>query len=327
MADQYSSTVAVEFHTPQDGRVRLEARPGPDAPAVPGSPLRLRSLRLIEPWYGVDGGQVTELLQKRVVRTGGWAQWPHYDALDREIGIGLRLLRGCAAVSRPYPQHFSRLVGYDVDEPEPFALFLPYRGEPVSRVVRRFLLPGQRAFESGLFHCLQQLEALGVLHRSIGPETVLWDQRASRVQLVDFGDAAVRGSVVTPVPGSPWRCARDLRSDDPRFDVWSAAALVCYAVTGRPVEGGDPAKDPALRGSSLLTLLPRLLDPNIASRPTAREVLRGLGHFEIWPDVEDGAGDTEFELGGAEFDSYFPPSARSGSVRSESIPAEQRGSR
>lgn len=302
------SPQTLRFAGPGLERLELAVTFGEDRAPQPGSPFRLRTVRLAEPWPGVEPGGVTELLQKRIV-DGGRAEWAHLDGLDREISIGLRLLRGSAAAGREYPRELTRLIGYDVDALEPFVLYLPYHGTPVARQVRRFLLPDQQALESGLFQALERLASLGVTHRAISPDTVLWEQGTSRVQLVDFSSAVVSGSAAGAAAGTPWLCPADVHSGDTRVDVWSAGAVLYYAITGRRPADRDPASDAAMRSSTLQSQLARILADSVAARPDAREVLLALGRHETWPDLTAliDAPDAEFERGGAEFDGIFPP--------------------
>lgn len=308
MAEQSPRPLPLRFTGPGSARTELEVTLGPDRAQPPSSPFRLRSVRLAHAWPEIEPGGVVELLQKRIVAEGGPVGWAHYDSLDREIGIGLRLLRGCSAAGLEYPRELTRLIGYDVDAVEPYVLYLPCRGQPVAKHVRRFLLPEQQALEAGLFQALARLASLGVAHRAISPESVLWDQGTSRVQLVDFSSAVVTGSAVAASPGTAWLAPGDLQSSDARVDVWSAGAVLYYAITGRRPGDRDPASDAAMRSSTLQPQLARILAGSTASRPHAREVLRELGRAESWPDLSRviDKRDEAFELGGEAFDKIFP---------------------
>lgn len=298
--------------TDAEGRTQsLEATWERDEPCAPGSPVRVRRLRLAAPWDGVDADGVTGLLQKRVVAaTGPNVDWGPYDALDREISIGLHLVRGCAAAGRPYPAELSRLVGYDVDAEEPFVLYLPHRGQPVGRFAGRFLLREQREFETGVFRALGLLAAMGVTHRGIGPDTVLWDKDTLQVQAVDFSSAVLSGTKQVQAFRTGWTHEQDAGSSDPRVDVWSGGALAFYSATGRsPGPGDEAAADPALQSSRLAAELSRILSPSLGKRPTAAAVLRGMGLPDPWPLPSRAAtaADELFAEGGRRFDLRFPP--------------------
>ncbi|MEZ0113852.1 hypothetical protein ABH920_007886 [Catenulispora sp. EB89] len=306
-----SASGPVEF-TDAEGRTQsLDAAWEADEPWPPGSPVRVRRLRLAARWAGVDADGATGLLQKRVVpSTARNVDWAPYDALDREISIGLHLVRGCAAAGRPYPAELSRLVGYDVDAEEPFVLYLPYRGQPVSRFVGRLLLREQRVFETGVFKALGLLAAMGVTHRAIGPDTVLWDKETLQVQAVDFSSAVLSGTKHVQAVRAAWLHEQDAASSDPRVDVWSAGALAFYSATGRRLgPGDDPVAEPALQSSRLAAQLSRILSPSIEKRPTAAAVLHSIGYPDPWPEPNRTAtaADELFAEGGRRFDVRFPP--------------------
>ena len=310
MSDQQDKPQELAFTDAGGKEVLLRGRFGPDRTPSADSAVRLRSVRLVEPWHGIEPSGITELLQKRIVMVpGGRLDWSRYDGLDREISIGLRLSRGYVAPGREYPPELARLVGYDVDAPEPFAVFLPYRGEPLKGLARRFLLPDQQAVESGLFRALHQLAALGIVHRAISPDTVLWDAGSSRVQVVDYSHAVVAraGGGDGAVAESPWLCPADVRRVDPRVDVWSAGAVIYYVVADRRIGDGDPLTDPALRNSDLHRHLVRILADSVDSRPAAREVLGALRPHDNpqEPLQAVDAPEESFQRGAEQFDAIF----------------------
>ena len=306
-----STSGVVEFTDSSGRRQGFEASWEADQPWAPESPVRVRRLRLASSWDGVDAAGATALLQKRVVTsTARNVDWAPYDALDREIAIGLHLVRGCSAAGRPYPAELSRLVGYDVDVEEPFVLYLPYRGQPVSRFVGRLLLREQRAVETGMFRALGLLAALGVAHRGIGPDTVLWDNETLQVQAVDFSNAVLSGTKHVEAVRGAWLHELDAASSDPRVDVWSAGALAFYVATGRRLgPGDDPVAEPAFQSSSLAAEMSRIVSPSLENLPSAAAVLRGIGHPDPWPEPNrtTAAAAELFAEGGRRFDERFPP--------------------
>ena len=111
----------------------------------------------------------------------------------------------------------------------------------------------------------------GVVHRDLKPSNIRVD-RDGQTRLIDFGLACVEGFTLATSPdsfvGSPDYVAPELLSQDeidPRSDVYSLAAVIFHAVTGRKPFSGSSWIDIAAR---------RLIEPP----PEATEVPRGFAH-------------------------------------------------
>jgi hypothetical protein len=164
-----------------------------------------------------------------------------YRMIDSEILAGRRLAH--QAAHGAYPRQLARLIGYDADSAESFALFEPYRGEPTAAVAGHLLPAGQLQFQVSLLTGLRRLAEAGIAHRGLEPATVRWD--GEQVQIVDFGLATVI-----------------------RDDVWAAGRLIFYVTTGEELnEREQLAEWPAL-----MDLLAGVFGPP-ADRPAVRELL------------------------------------------------------
>ncbi len=178
----------------------------------------------------VDGTPLREhRVMSRVYRSEG------YGRIDNEI-LASRRLHELAGSG--YPPELACLYGdYDdkVTVTDPFTLFEPYRGEPLRGVVGQ-LYPGQQEeVQIGLLTGLCWLASAGLAHRSINPDTVLWD--GEQVQLTDFSGASVFGASRTPSAGRKGWIAREQRPGEtygtvgPGDDMWAAGRLIYYVHT------------------------------------------------------------------------------------------------
>lgn len=242
-------------------------------PAPP--PLVARRLRL------EDGTEVRQLLVGAVDRALG------YERLDNEILAGLRLARIAVRVGgqSAYPPQVTRLVGYEPDYAEPFALLLPPIGGPVGEVGRRMLPAEQTRFQVSLLEGVRWLAAAGIAHRCLSPDTVRWDRASQQVQISDFGYATVAGVPRTVCGVAPWavpeqRPQRLAGRVDERDDVWSASQIIFYVVSGEVLTGfSHLASMPALDG----LLRDVLTAPE--KRPTAVDLLGRLQAQDPMPAV------------------------------------------
>jgi serine/threonine protein kinase len=266
-----------------------------DEASGPGAHMHSRLLRVLSA-TGLPPG-VQYLRQRLVAGKLPLSQSEPYDLLDNEIRIGLHLVRRFR--SGPYPAELSQLVGYDIDADEPFALFLPYGGEPAAKAAGRLTLDQQREFEIGIFRALQLLAQARVVHSRLSPDVVRWDDPSAHVQLVDFSRAALAGEP-TQAGTSPWNPPAQLgetRPATPADDVWSAGALTYYAATGRQLD--SPSETTTLRGH-MQTLLDGVFSSVPAERPSAAQLLRRLRVPDPWLGEDDT--DPRFAAGQREFD-------------------------
>jgi serine/threonine protein kinase len=200
-----------------------------------------------------------------------------YDRLDNEILAGRQLCditdgRGC-------PPEVSQFYGDDDDTAvdDPFALFEPYRGAPLSDVGDNLIDEERTEFRASLLRGLCWLAAAGIAHRALNLETVWWD--GQRAQITDFSLSTVFGVPRTPVPGAEAWVPKDLRESTfkggpvgERDDIWAAGRLIFHVWNG-----GAPLRGPEdLAHGGLDELLRGVFGPP-GTRPPASELLRRLG--------------------------------------------------
>ncbi|TDC83524.1 hypothetical protein [Actinomadura sp. 7K507] len=219
--------------------------------------------------------------------------------LDGEILAGLRLSRLCGG--NPYPRTVSRLVGYDADVAEPFALLEPLRGVEVESLAGTLPTEQRRRFQVSLLRAVRVLNAAGIAHRGIGPGTVRWD--GDEVQITDFSRAALIGSPRTVAGTMPWQ-APEQRPETPRGwrrgdvgpndDIWAAGRLIFYVLTGEELDDRAKLAD----RPELETLLADVIE-RPERRPDAQTLLRRLGEAD--PPPRPLPTDPSFSRGRAEF--------------------------
>jgi calcium-dependent protein kinase len=137
--------------------------------------------------------------------------------------------------------------------------------------------------------------ASGVIHRDLKPENFLFadESEGAQLKVIDFGLSVffTPGQRFTEVVGSAYYMAPEVlrRSYGPEVDVWSAGVILYILLCGVPPFWGDNDEKIAqavLRGAidfgrepwprvsaTAKDLVRRMLDPNPATRPTARQVL------------------------------------------------------
>ena len=127
-----------------------------------------------------------------------------------------------------------------------------------------------RSIGRDLCRALAAIHAAGIVHRDVKPANVMLATRdgALHATLVDFGVAARRGPRTSVAVGSPRFMAPEQRAGaiDPRADVFSAAAVVFFALAGKsPL---DAASEPSVAaiGPALETLdVPPALRASLAT--------------------------------------------------------------
>jgi hypothetical protein len=234
----------------------------------------------------------SELHQHRPV-SGDWRQ-EGYLRLDNEVLAGRRLHE--AAGWSSYPAEVSCMYGDESTSADPFALFEPNRGEPLREVGEYLYSDAFDQFVVGLLTGLCRLAAVGIAHRAISPDTVLWDSDAGKVQITDFSRSAPFGSIRLPMAGSWSWVPRESRPDTcyglvgPTDDIWAAARLI-YFVRSRGKDLEDIAK---LTEHGLSQMFNGLLEQVFVppeGRPTARDLVEhGLRRHHLLPSLRDDGG-------------------------------------
>jgi serine/threonine protein kinase len=230
-----------------------------------------------------------ELRQHRPV--SGDRRADGYARLDNEVLAGRRLHR--MADWSGYPPEIVRLYGDESTSGDPFALFEPYRGEPLREVGANLFDDEFGALLTGLLTGLSWLACAGIAHRSISPDTVLWDSNS--VQITDLSRSAPFGTARTPIAGPAAWVPRESRPDTcygtvgPTDDVWAAIRLF-YFVRSRGEDLEDFGK---LAQSGLAQMFNGLLGHVFGppeGRPTASDLMEyGLGRPHLIPSLADGS--------------------------------------
>jgi serine/threonine protein kinase len=233
----------------------------------------------------------TELRQHRPA--SGSQRRAGYERLDSEILAGRRLYE--AADWGSYPPEVARLYGDEATSADPYALFEPYRGEPLREVGTHLLDDEFDAFQVSLLTGLCWLAAAGIAHRTINLDTVLWDSQRRRVQITDFSRSTVFGVPRTPVTGSSAWVSKEQRPGTfygtvgPRDDVWAAGRVIFFVRN----QGEDLVDRAQLTTSGLDELFNGMLNPVFGppeGRPTAWDLLEdGLRRRSLVRPPADGS--------------------------------------
>jgi len=213
-----------------------------------------------------------------------------YARLDSEILAG-RLLHQVAA-GREYPPELARLYGDEATSAEPYALFDPYPGESL-RDIGAYLSADFDQFMAGLLTGLCWLAGAGIAHRSISPDTVLWDSSAGQVQITDFSRSAPFGIARTPLRGPEAWIAPESRPETcsgivaPTDDVWGAVRLLYYVRSnGNILTHRDQLAELGL-AEAFSGMLDKVIGPP-EGRPTARDlIVDGMRRPYLLPAVVD----------------------------------------
>ncbi|WOI61822.1 hypothetical protein [Streptomyces fradiae] len=250
------------FLTPKGGLARFAARFGPDGESAgrPGGPARTVTL---------DGDRT--VVQYRVAPGDRRA----LAALEREAAAAVALERRYGEMG--FREVFTRVVGYDLDAPEPFVLYRPASGEPLAAYGGALGVRDQQRVAAQLVLAVRLMSAAGLVHRAIGPDTVRWD--GAHVRIAEPYAALRAGEPREAFGAAPWASPEQrggTGTADPRDDLWSVAQLLYYLVAGRPDRGaGPPADLAAFRG---LTAFhdSGVFAPSAAARPTPVALMRLL---------------------------------------------------
>lgn len=230
-----------------------------------------------------------ELRQHRPVsgdrRQDGYAQ------LDNEILAGRRLYR--LASWSGYPSEVVRLYGDESISADPYALFEPYRGEPLREVGANLFDDEFDKFLIGLLTGLCWLASAGIAHRAISPDTVWWDDES--VQITDFSRSAPFGTARTPLSGSQAWISQESRPErcygtvGPADDVWAAARLAYFVRSrGRDLEEFSKLEEIGL--AQMFNGMLRAVFGPPEERPTASDLITsGLRRPHLLPSLTDGS--------------------------------------
>jgi serine/threonine protein kinase len=212
-------------------------------------------------------------LELRQHRPMGVPQRPEgYERLDNEILAGRQLH---ALADWSYPTQVTSLYGDEANSADPFALFEPYRGRPLREAGLYMGDDEFHEFLTGLLTGLCWIAAAGVAHRTISPDTVLWD--ASRgVMISDFSRSTIFGIPRTVLKGYDGWVPRELRQGSctgavgPHDDIWAAGRLIFFVRN----QGEEPQDRSQLADLDAIFngMFNRVLGP-AETRPTARELL------------------------------------------------------
>ncbi len=294
----------------------------PTKPPAQGSPEPRTAadadLPTLPPPGAVIGGRYQ--LQARVAQGGMGAI---YAAVDQRLGrkVALKMMLDAAGKTPGFAERFERearaassinhpncVVVHDfgVDEHGHYLVLEWVEGRTLAAVVAEDgPLPPDRAVDLVVQVCegLGAAHAHGIIHRDVKPENVMVTATPSGgelAKLVDFGiaravdgggDAQLTGvgiSIGTPMFMSPEQAmAVPL---DARSDVYSTAATLYFALSGRTpyqgdrmavfrqvVNGEPPDLPPALYQHPLAAVLKRAMAKDVAARPqSAAELARML---------------------------------------------------
>ncbi|WP_328866200.1 hypothetical protein [Streptomyces sp. NBC_00304] len=193
--------------------------------------------------------------------------------LDRETGNALCLYRVLRDFREPPTASlFPRIIGHELDTPEPYLLYEPPRGFPAART-HVMSATDLRPLARGLMQALSLLDGQDLVPLGISPGTVLWDGTSLQLwgleAMVRTGRPRIRWGR-TPYCSPEQRLAEGLA--DPRDGVWSAAQVLYQLVTGRP---GPADRAPADLASHrvLAETLRGAFAPLARDRPTPAALL------------------------------------------------------
>ncbi|KAK7854039.1 phosphoenolpyruvate carboxylase kinase 1 [Quercus suber] len=164
------------------------------------------------------------------------------------------------------------------------------------RVVTRRVIPEPESASimCQLVQALAHCHSLGVAHRDIKPDNILFDDR-NRLKLADFGSAEFfkEGQLMSGVVGTPYYVAPEVlagRDYCEKVDVWSAGVVLYIMLAGFPPFYGDsaveifeavlranlrfPARVFGSVSSAAKDLLRRMLCKDVSRRFSTEQVLR-----------------------------------------------------
>lgn len=215
-----------------------------------------------------------------------------------------RLAREVAHLSRIDHPRVARIVGADVDGPQPYVVtrFVPGRALD-HHVSREGPLRGDAllALARDLSDALGAVHGAGLVHRDLKPGNVLLDD--GRAVVIDFGiafgEADARLTMTGLVMGTPGFLAPEILDGGAvtaATDWWAWAATLAFAASGRVPFGDSPVAAVLARIRSgecdltgvdarLAPLLAAALDPDPRRRPGRAVILEALERYARGDDV------------------------------------------
>ncbi|WP_248961912.1 serine/threonine-protein kinase [Sphaerisporangium perillae] len=216
--------------------------------------------------------------------------------LASETGAQQRFLREVEAARRVAPFSTARVIDADIADDRLFIVSEYVEGASLEQLVRE---RGPRGHDGlvrlalGTAGALAAIHRAGIVHRDFKPSNVLIGADGPRV--VDFGIARVldnatatsSGVLGTPAYMSPEQVSGERVG--PESDVFSWAATMVFAATGRPAFGEDNiaavfnrifTKQPDLSAlpDSLAQVVGKCLEKRPENRPSASDVMLAIVH-------------------------------------------------
>ncbi|MGW1120433.1 hypothetical protein ACWD5B_25495, partial [Streptomyces tanashiensis] len=255
----------LEFLTHREVPVRFAVRYGEDhrPPGRPGVLARRATL-----------GAGSHVLQYRLA-SSAQGDPGAYGLLEREVAAAVALERRYGGVK--FGAVFARVVGFDLTAAEPFVLYRPPTGRPLSEWAGRLGGEDQERITGQLAMAVRLLDEADLVHRAIAPDTVRWD--GARVRLCEPYAAQRSGEAREPFGGAPWASPEQRAGQgaaDPRDDLWSVAELAYYLLSGRPDRGEGPPADLAAYRRLAALGQSGLFAARAADRPRPPEFMRLL---------------------------------------------------
>lgn len=243
------------------------------------------------------------LVCRRVTEPGTSAGRRALSRLDDEIRVLKRLAR---FFGDDYPPELARVVGYDMDDVSPYAIFdVGGDGEPVQESAGEASIDEQEAFLIGLLRGLDEIHQAGLVHRRLGPGNVLWN--GEHVKITDFSGAVPVGTPREPYGAGGWNRTEQIAgvgTAEPADDVWTAATLAIYLAAGRlPQRGSGPGSDGGMGplAGKVRNALQGVFAADPAARPTVTTMLARLGQAAVARRVDQGRSE-KFEEGRRRYD-------------------------
>ncbi|MBB5959581.1 hypothetical protein FHS29_006202 [Saccharothrix tamanrassetensis] len=225
-----------------------------EAPVGAGSDLATA------PAVRADGGEVVVRSLPPTVPAEEAQAW-----LDNEIRVATRIRTAHSAEA--HPAELPRIVGYEFDTAEPFALFAPYRAAARPGLAARLLDSERLVLAASLFRALAHLAALDIVHGGVALPAVRLS--GANVVLVNFEHAVLTGEH-SPAHG---------RTAHPGDDVLAAGLLLHEVYTGARLPAGHTPDDSA--APALRALLAGVFAEAPVDRPSALDLLRRLDAGDI----------------------------------------------